>query len=239
MIDRLILTLSTRDALTTDEIATLESVVKRDRVVPSGEDIVIEGSRPTESTLLLDGVAARYRVLEDGKRQITALHVPGDFVDLHAFLLKTMDHSVVALSPCRIASAAHRDLCEISATNPHLTRMLWLSTVIDGAIHREWIVAIGRRSKKSHLAHLICELYVRLTVVGMVSEMSFHLPMSQAEVADALGVSLVHLNKTLQILRLDGVVRWVDRIVTILNWERLAEIAEFDGRYLNLSHEPR
>lgn len=239
MIELLVLNLSARDVLTSDEVGILESVVKRDRIVAVGEDIVVEGSRPLESTLLLDGIAARYRVLEDGKRQITALHVPGDFVDLHAFMLKTIDHGVVALSPCKVAAATHRDLNVITQTSPHLTRLLWLSTVIDGAIHREWIVAMGRRSKKSHLAHLICELYTRLAVVGMVNDMSFHLPLSQAEVADALGVSLVHLNKTLQVLRSDGLVRWVDRVITILDWERLTEISEFDPAYLNLVVEPR
>lgn len=239
MIELLVLNLSARDILTFEEISMLERIIKRDRAVSVGEDIVVEGSRPNESTLLLEGIAARYRVLQDGKRQITALHVPGDFVDLHAFMLKTMDHGVVALSPCRVAAAAHRDLTVVTQTSPHLTRMLWLSTVIDGAIHREWIVAMGRRSKKSQLAHLICELFTRLDVVGLVTDHSFHMPLSQTEVADALGVSLVHLNKTLQNLRADGLVRWVDRVITVLNWESLAQVAEFDDAYLNLVQEPR
>ncbi len=239
MIELLIRNLNARDVLDADEIASLERLVKRERMVGVDEDIVKEGSRPNESTLLLDGIAARYRVLEDGKRQITALHVPGDFVDLHAFMLKTMDHGVVALSPCRVAAASHRDLTEVTQTSPHLTRMLWLSTVIDGAIHREWIVAMGRRSKKAHLAHLICELFTRLGIVGLVNHRSFHFPLSQAEAADVLGLSLVHLNKTLQGLRSDGLVRWEDGVITILDWDRLAEIAEFDTVYLNIIKEPR
>ncbi|WP_159952418.1 Crp/Fnr family transcriptional regulator [Rhizobium sp. 18065] len=239
MIELLILNLSARDTLDAGEIGELERVIKHERLVPTGVDMVREGSRPKESTLLLEGIAGRYRVLEDGKRQITALHVPGDFLDLHAFMLKTMDHGVIALSPCKVAAAEHKDLKQVTETCPHLTRMLWLSTVIDGAIHREWIVAMGRRSKKGHLAHLICELFTRLSVVGRVSDNSFHLPLSQAEVADTLGLSLVHLNKTLQKLRGDDVIRWVDRILTVLDWNELKRIAEFDDSYLNLIHEPR
>lgn len=239
MIELLIRNLEARDTLSSGEIGILHRIIKHDRLVPKGGDIVVEGSRPNESTLLLDGFAARYRVLEDGKRQITALHVPGDFVDLHAFLLKTMDHGVLALSECKIAAAAHRDLAVVTGTNAHLTRLLWLSTVIDGAIHREWIVAMGRRSKRSHLAHLICELFTRLSVVGMVVENTFGLPLSQAEVADVLGLSLVHLNKTLQTLRADGLIRWVDHQITVLDWGELSKIAEFDTAYLCLNREAR
>jgi CRP-like cAMP-binding protein len=239
MIELLVRNLGARDDLNASEISTLNRIVGRERTVAIGQDIVAEGSRPTESTVLLDGIAARYRVLEDGKRQITALQVPGDFVDLHAFMLKKMDHGVIALSTCRVATARHKDLTTVTETSPHLTRMLWLSTVIDGAIHREWIVAMGRRSKKSHLAHLICELFTRLSLVGLVTNNGFYLPLSQAEVADALGVSLVHFNKTLQLLRRDGVVRWADRHITVVQWDRLVEIGEFDDAYLNLNKEAR
>jgi len=239
MIERLIRNLGARDELDELEISMLNRIVGRERTVSVGHDIVSQGSRPMQSTVLLDGIAARYRVLENGKRQITAIHVPGDFVDLHAFMLKTMDHGVVALSPCKVATATHKDLTTVTETNPHLSRVLWLSTVIDGAIHREWIVAMGRRSKKAHLAHLICELFTRLALVGLVKDGTFHLPLSQTEVADALGVSLVHLNKTLQSLRSDGVVQWADRRITVLQWDRLANIGEFDDTYLNLIKERR
>ncbi len=239
MIERLIRNLGARDELDQLEISMLNRIVGRERTVSVGHDIVSQGSRPMQSTVLLDGIAARYRVLENGKRQITAIHVPGDFVDLHAFMLKTMDHGVVALSPCKVATATHKDLTTVTETNPHLSRVLWLSTVIDGAIHREWIVAMGRRSKKAHLAHLICELFTRLALVGLVKDDTFHLPLSQTEVADALGVSLVHLNKTLQSLRSDGVVQWADRRITVLQWDRLANIGEFDDTYLNLIKERR
>jgi len=233
------LNLRSHDDVTSGEELALREVIKRTASFQTGDDIVAQGSRPRHSTLLLDGISARYKILEDGSRQITALHVPGDFVDLHAFALKTMDHGIVAMSPCQVAFAEHSDLRMITETLPHLTRLLWLDTIVDGAIHREWIVAMGRRSKKAHLAHLICELYLRLQVVGLVDGWSFWLPLSQGEIADVLGLSLVHLNKTLQLLRKDEVVRWENKTVEILNWAGLALLAEFDATYLSLMVEPR
>lgn len=239
MIEKLILNLGSHDVVTDEEKATLAAIITRTGSFGVGEDLVEQGSRPGYSTLMVEGISARYKILEDGRRQITALHVPGDFVDLHAFLLKKMDHGIVAMSPCKVAFAGHADLKIVTETMPHLTRLLWLDTLVDGAIHREWLVAMGRRPTRSHLAHLLCELYVRLKTVEMVEGASFGLPLSQSEMADVLGISLVHLNKTLQQLRGDGAVRWESRVVEILDWEKLQETAEFDPTYLSLSVEPR
>lgn len=239
MLEPLLLNLRSHDILTEDEVRDLSSVIVKERRFSAGEDLVSEGARPTYSTLLLDGFSGRYKVLSDGTRQITALHVPGDFVDLHAFLLKQMDHGIVAMSPCHVAFADHSQLRRITEKAPHLTRLLWLGTLVDGAIHREWIVAMGRRSKKAHLAHLICELYVRLQVVQRTNAFSFQFPLTQLEMADVLGLSLVHLNKTLQTLRKEGAFTWENRTITIVDWERLQEIAEFDPTYLSLVVEPR
>ena len=239
LIEKLLLNLASHDMVNEEEQSVLTSIFTRTATFGIGEDLVAQGSRPPYSTLMLEGISARYKILEDGSRQITAFHIAGDFVDLHAFLLKTMDHGIIAMSPCTVALADHNDLKRVTETQPHLTRLLWLDTLIDGAVHREWIVAMGRRSRISHLAHLICELFTRLRVVGLVEGSIFRLPLSQSEVADALGLSLVHLNKTLQRLRREGVVRWEQKVVEILDWERLAEVAEFDDTYLSLSFEPR
>jgi CRP-like cAMP-binding protein len=239
LIEKLLLNLGSHDAVTPEEKSALQAIITETATYGTGEDIVAQGSRPSYSTLMLEGISARYKILEDGSRQITALHIAGDFVDLHAFMLKTMDHGVLAMSPCRVAFARHKDLKTVTETMPHLTRLLWLDTLVDGAVHREWIVAMGRRSRKSHLAHLLCELYVRMKTVGLAENSSFRLTLSQAEMADVLGLSLVHLNKTLQLLRREGAVRWENRMVEILNWSRLVEIAEFDDTYLSLTVEPR
>ncbi|MBX5000010.1 Crp/Fnr family transcriptional regulator [Rhizobium lentis] len=239
MIESLLLNLGSRDLLSSEEENLLRSILVKDRQFAVGEDLVSQGSRPPFSTLLLDGFAARYKVMADGSRQITALHVAGDFVDLHAFPVKVMDHGIVALSPCHVALADHADLRAITERMPHLTRLLWLDTLVDGAIHREWIVAMGRRSKRAQIAHLVCELFMRLKVVRRTRGESFQFPLTQIEMADVLGISVVHLNKTLQALRREGVFTWENRTITIVDWERLQEIAEFDPAYLSISREPR
>lgn len=239
MIDPLLLNLEQHDVLTDEERDILRRIVVREKRFSAGEDLVVEGSRPGQSSLLIDGFAARYKLTAEGTRQITALHVAGDFVDLHAFLLKTMDHGVVALSACRVGLSDHADLKIVTERHPHLTRMLWLDTLVHGSIHRAWIVAMGRRSKASHLAHILCELYVRLGVVRRTNSWSFHLPLSQSEMADVLGLSLVHMNRVIQALRREGLISWNNQTITILDWERLKEVAEFDPTYLSLSAEPR
>ncbi len=239
MLESLFLNLGQHDFLSNEEKALLEGLMSSERDFAVGQDIVTSGSRPTYSTLILDGLAARYKVLADGGRQITSLQVPGDFVDLHAFLLKTLDHGIVALSPCHVIIADHSKLRSITEKAPHLTRLLWLDTLVDGAIHREWIVAMGRRSKVSHLAHLLCELFVRLQVVNRTNGMSFHLPVSQAELADVLGLSVVHMNRVIGALRNLGAIAWTQHMVTILDWQQLVAIAEFDPTYLSMNREPR
>lgn len=239
MLESLFLNLGQHDSLSNEEKALLEGLMSAERDFAVGQDIVSSGSRLTYSTLILDGLAARYKVLADGGRQITSLHVAGDFVDLYAFLLKTMDHGITALSPCHVIIADHSKLRSITEKAPHLTRLLWLDTLVDGAIHREWIVAMGRRSKVSHLAHLLCELFVRLQVVKRTNGMSFHLPVSQAELADVLGLSVVHMNRVISALRNSGVISWANHTVTILDWHKLQQIAEFDPTYLSMEREPR
>lgn len=239
LIESLLLNLESRDVVSEEEKSLLKSIITRERTFETDEDLVREGSRPTYSTLMLEGFAARYKVLDDGSRQITSLHIAGDFVDLHAFPLKIMDHGIVALSPCRVAFAEHNHLKAVTETAPHLARLLWLETLIDGAIHREWIVGMGRKSKKAHLAHLICELFVRLQVVRQTDGQSFYLPLSQIELADVVGISVVHLNKTLQALRREKLLTWINRTVTILDWEALKDFAEFNPLYLNLFVEAR
>jgi len=235
----LVLKLEQRDRLSDDEKRVLESAISRVRVVEADEDIVHEGEHPSESNLLLDGFAARYKIFSNGRRQITAIHVAGDFVDLHSFLLKTMDHGVLALTPCRIAVVPHATLERITDEHPHLTRLLWLSTLIDGAIHREWLTAMGRLSATAHMAHFICELFLRLKAVGRTDGDTIQLPLTQAELGDTLGLSTVHVNRVLQELRKEGLIRWQGDALTILDWERLENVGEFTPTYLNLQREQR
>ena len=228
-----------RDRLSAQDKALILSLPRRQRLFPKGAQLVVEHTRPTESCLIISGLVAREVFLSDGSRQISAIHVPGDFVDLHAFLLKLMDHSVVALTPCEAVFVPHGDLLRISEQSPHLTRLFWLSTVIDGAIQRAWIASMGRRSPRAHISHLLCEMYLRLGVAGLVENDAFDLPINQPDLADMLGLSLVHINRTLKELRQDNLFTWEGGRVVMRDYKQLAEVADFDPVYLNLIREPR
>ena len=232
--------LERRDVGSPEEKAALIAAAGSIEVFAAGSDLVSEGDRPTRSMLVAQGFTTRYRLMADGTRQITAIHLPGDFVDLHSFLLKTMDHAVGALSSCRVVTFPHANLKVITEQYPHLTRMLWLMTLLDAAIHREWIVAMGRRSALEQMAHLLCEIFTRLSVVGLGDRHSeLILPINQTELGDSLGLSTVHVNRTLQQLRAEQLIIWQGQSVRILDWDRLASIAEFDAAYLHLDAEPR
>jgi CRP-like cAMP-binding protein len=225
---------------------TLSELEKRDLLAcaadevefVAGADLVREGDRPQVSMLVLDGFTTRYRDSRDGSRQITAIHVPGDFVDLHSFLLKEMDHSVGALSHCRVLRFPHPRLADLTVKQPHLTRLLWLLTLIDSSIHREWLVAASRTAPEQ-LSHLICELFVRLSVTGPIADGRFTLPVTQIELGEALGLSAVHVNRTLQQLRSEGLFSWQSQEIQILDWEALKQRGSFDPRYLHLVKEAR
>ncbi|HVW56517.1 MAG TPA: Crp/Fnr family transcriptional regulator [Rhizobiaceae bacterium] len=239
MVNPLILNLQHRDVIAPLEQAALESIVSKVEYYRAGQDIVAEGTHPRESCLMIEGFSARSHVIEQGQRQLTAVHIPGDFVDLHSLLLKVMDHGVVALTNCTVSKVPHENLRKISAEYPHLTRMLWLSTVVDAAIHRAWIVSMGRRSSVGQVAHLLCELYLRLKAVDLTRAYSFELPITQAQLGDMMGRSVVHVNRILQFLRRKGLIAWRGASLTILDWERLQAIAGFDPTYLSLRVEPR
>ncbi|GAW42096.1 Anaerobic regulatory protein [Brevundimonas sp. SH203] len=237
-VETLVDKLSLRDRLSAEEVAALEAVLDAPKTVAPGADIVREHTRPMYSTLLISGFSARYSTLEDGSRQITEINVSGDFIDLHSLLMKQMDHGVVALSDCVIAETPHAALIDITERHPHLGRLLWLDTIIDAAIHRQWLVAMGRRSGLGHLAHLVCELYLRLQAVGQTGEMRFDLPLTQSVLGDALGLSSVHVSRLITEMKSEGLVNWSGGRIEILDWRRLCEIAEFDPTYLRLQCEP-
>jgi CRP-like cAMP-binding protein len=175
-----------------------------------------------------------------GEQQITAFHILGDFVDLHSLLLSKLDHGVSAVTDVLAVEFPHAKLLEITEKLPHLTRMLWLSTILDGAIHRQWLVAMGRMPALGHIAHLFCEHFVRARVVGLVqNDASFPFDITQNALADALGLSGVHANRMVQELRRRHLVRWEEGIVTILDWKTLQRVGQFDDTYLDLERQQR
>jgi CRP-like cAMP-binding protein len=228
-----------RDELGTEEQRAIAAAADQRVRFAAGEDLVREGSRPTHSMLVAEGFTCRYRLVAEGERQLTAIHLPGDFVDLHSFLLKEMDHSVGALTDCTIITFPHERLVKVTERFPHLTRLLWLLTLLDGSIHREWLIGMGRLSAPQRTAHLMCELYTRLEALGLAAGHRFNLPVTQAAVADAVGISTVHINRVLQEMRQRNLITWDGGFVEILDWDALAEAGEFDDLYLHLIQEPR
>ena len=229
-----------RDQLSQRELDIVEDIVAADRrQVAAGAALVREGDVPTASCLMLSGYAVRQHLLRDGKRNISAIHVPGDFVDLHSLMLQPMDHGVATLTNAVVVHVSHTRLRELTETEPHLSRLLWLSTLVDAAMHRRWLVASGRLSPVGRLAHLLCELYVRLRTVRQADEYRFWLPMTQAQLSDAMGLSSVHVNRTLQEMRQRQMINWSGSNVELLDWDALIAAAEFDPGYLNLEPRPR
>jgi CRP-like cAMP-binding protein len=233
-LSRLLRRIELRVPLTEREKNVLAAAVSRTYVVPAKSQIVHDGARPEVSTVLITGFAARSKHTENGSRQITALHVPGDFVDLHSFPLKVMDHSVTAVTDCDVATVPHAALTKIVATEPNLTTALWLLTLLDSAIHREWLVSMGAMSAEAHMAHLFCEMFMRLKAVGLTEGGRFLFPVTQQELAAALGLSGVHVNRVLQGLRAQSLIEFDGRQATIIDWNGLVALGQFDPTHLHL-----
>jgi len=232
-LERLFNRMEERRPLTAAQKGELQRMASPPIFVPAKTDYVLEGAKPSKSSLLLTGFACRYTLMPDGRRQITAIHVPGDFVDLHSLPLEVMDHTVAALTDCQFSAADHRDLLRIISDDPDLALALWRLTLLDGALHREWIVAFAMNAVE-HLAHLLCELFVRLKVVGLTEGPSFEFPVTQEVLAETLGLSPVHVNRTLQDLRANQLIAFDRGLVTILDWTGLREVGKFDAGHLHL-----
>jgi CRP-like cAMP-binding protein len=221
------------------ERAALESVIADTAEIAENLDLICAHDRPTRSTLLIKGWAARYIDLADGRRQIVALHLPGDFIDLHSFPLHRMDHSVLTLTPCVVAYAPHERLHALTDQYPHLTRLLWVSTLIDGAIMRQWLLSAGQRSAIERLANLLCELQHRLEIVDGIKSASLAVPLTQSELGQILGITAIHANRVVQELRSSGLVSWRGANVELLDEAGLRALAEFDPTYLHLEGDRR
>jgi CRP-like cAMP-binding protein len=221
-------------ALSDEEKQVLLSAIGSSRDIDADRDIVSEGDRPRHCAVILEGLACRYKILEDGRRQIMSFQIAGDMCDLHSFLVSEMDHSIGTLTPCKVAHIPHETVLEIMQRYPRIAHALWRDTVIDAAIFREWMVGIGRRPAASRIAHLLCEVFVRLRAVGLAADHRFEFPVTQLEVGDALGLSLVHVNRSLQVLRGDGLITWRGKTLVIADWQGLQQVAEFEPKYLHL-----
>jgi CRP-like cAMP-binding protein len=228
----LIAKLSTVTALSEDDRRAILDLSLNSREVPRHRDIIPEGARPDHVHLMIEGWAARYKTLKDGTRQITALLLPGDFCDIHVKVLGRMDHAIAALTNTKVAYIPH-PLIDALTARPDLTRALWWATLVDEAVLREWIVNVGRRDAYQAMGHFFCELDVRLRRVGLVEGDKFDLPLTQETIADALGLTSVHVNRVLQRLRAEGIIELGNGKLTILDADRLKKESGFDPTYLH------
>lgn len=220
--------------LTDEDRAVLEAISSESRRVPTNYDIITEGTRPAAVNLIMRGFACRYKLLPDGQRQITAFLVPGDFCDLHVTLLGEMDHTIGTGWGCDIVEIPRATIDELLQNHPRIARALRWSTLVDEATLRAWLVSMGQRSANKQMAHLICELLLRLQTVGLADADSFDFPLLQVDLGDTLGLSVVHVNRTLQELRGLNLISWKHKRVHILDVERLKSFANFEPRYLHL-----
>lgn len=207
-------------------LARRKLIVRRDEVV-------------TRSTFLVSGFMCRYMDSLDGQRQLVSVQIPGDFVDLHGYPLQRLDHDVATLSECTVLHVPHQKLTELIERFPHLGRLLWFSTMVDAAMHREWIFRLGRLDAVGRVAHMLSETYCRLQVVGLVNDGCFAWPLTQQDLGEACGLTAVHVNRTLRALREAGMAEVSDRIVRVLDFERLANAGEFGSDYLYLNDHTR
>ena len=220
--------------LSQEEQQALRNLPVRSRTLKSGQDIVHNGDRPGQCCLIVEGWAFRYKLVGEGQRQILSFHVPGDIPDLQSLYLHTMDHSLGTLTEATVAFFLHDDVRELSIRYPNIGAVLWRTTLVDGAIFRQWIVGLGRRSAYNRMAHLFCELYLKLEAIDLAEKHRFALPLTQGQLADAVGLSNVHVNRVLKDMRLKGLVTLDGNVLAIHNWGMLVRVAEFDDAYLHL-----
>ncbi len=221
-----------RSGLAEPDLAALRTLPFARRTVERDAFIVREGEEPTSCSLILEGSAFRQKVVRNGTRQIISFHFPAEFIDLQSCLLAVNDHGVQALGPCTLAVVPRSALLALVAQRPALARAVWFDTLLEGAIFREWVVNVGRRNARARIAHLLCELAMRLDS-SIEDGRVYHLPLTQEHIADATGLTSVHTNRTIQALRREGLISLASGKLVVHDWSALRSIGDFSELYLH------
>lgn len=221
-----------RSQLSSGDFDALESSVAEIRNVPARKTIARTGQPISFSTYLMEGVICRYMDDLEGERQLVAVHFPGDFVDLHGYPLGHLDHDIATLTACKIALVPHTNLDTLVASRPLLAKLLWFSTLLDAAMHREWIFRLGRLEAVARVAHFLCETEARLAAVGRSDGSTFLLPMTQPDLGEACGMTAIHMNRMLRELRNRKLAEVSKGKVRIVDQAGIRKLAEFDPTYL-------
>lgn len=233
-IDRVLRRLETRGPLGPDDRAAVRALPFHCRTLEPASYLVREGEPPEMCALLLTGFAYRHKVTGNGERQIMSVHMPGEFLDLQNSFLEVADHNVQMLTRCDIAAVPVAALRRLALAHPAVGRAMWIETLLDAAIFREWIVNVGRRDSLSRISHLLCELALRLEAAGLARDRRYEIPLTQEQIADCAGLTPVHVNRVLKELGRMGLIEREKRSVSIVHWDQLQEIGDFNTRYLHL-----
>jgi len=233
MANRFIHKLQQFTELGADDVNSLAAATARPRRFAAKHDLIREGDRPGPVFVILEGWACRYKVLPSGTRQILAFMMPGDCCDLHIGLLAEMDHSIQTITPALVATIDRVEMDTLLDTRRAVAKAMYISQLVDEGTMRAWITSMGRRASLERVAHLMCELYLRARNIGLTAEQQFSLPLSQLLLADALGMTPVHLNRVLKTLRLSGAMTLQRGSLMITDPTRLVQIAGFDESYLH------
>lgn len=223
--------------LTQQERARIEAAVTEVKTYAPRRTIARAGEQLGESTLLVEGIVSRYLDDRHGLRQLVAIHLPGDFLDLHGFPLKLLDHDVASLTAATVAVVPHVELENIVAEMPDLARKLWFATLLDAAIHRAWLFRLGRLDAAGRVAHFLCETNARLYSAGLSDGRRFALALTQADMAEICGLTTVHVNRVMRQLREDGLCVVRASLVEILDLDRLTKRGQFDPAYLYIEDD--
>ena len=220
-----------------EERAALLSLPLQLATLDASQDIVRAGDRPTRSCLLIEGFLCAWKMVGSGERQIASLYVPGDIPDLQSLHLEVMDIGFSVLGRAQVGFIRHEALDALCVSYPRISAALWRTTLIDAAIYRDWVANVGQRPAEARAAHLICEVVVRLKAVGLAADYSCEFPLTQSDLGDALGLSTVHLNRTMSKLRREGLFSLHRKRLRVLDWPRLKTLADFDPTYLHLKNQ--
>ena len=233
--DTVIAKLERLAALSDGDRAAIRALPLRIAKAAPGHHLVREGDHPTDCCILLRGYACRSKLTKEGARQIVSFHLVGDFLDVQHLMLPRADHSVTTVTEATIAWVPADRIRALLAAHPAINEALWRDTLIDASIFREWVVNVGRRDAKTRLAHMLCEFAARREAAGLGSVTRFELPMTQEEIADATGMTAIHVNRMLHALADDGVIARSKRHVHITDWDGMRALAGFDPAYLHLA----
>jgi CRP-like cAMP-binding protein len=226
-------------ALSTRDRDLIERLAGRTvRELGPRRDLVREGDRPRTASLMLEGWACRYKQFADGRRQIVGFHIPGDLCDPNLSVVEAMDHSITAVTRLRYAEIPLADVETLSAQSPAIARALRWTDQVNAAVAREWVANVGQRSAYERIAHLFCEMFLRLRAVGLTDGMSCDFPLTQTDLACATGLTAVHVNRTLQEMRRDGLLEFGFRKLVVPDLDALKRVATFNANYLHLGRNP-